>query len=91
MNGRIEVENKIQKKIEDKIKKLPTIFDAFYNYLESDRKSYSTCERYIDYVYDFMKYITHGEYVEDFYKNVTVTDVRTYISSLRRRMVLLQT
>ena len=57
MNGRVEVENKIQKKIEDKIKKLPQIFDEFYNYLESDGKSYGTCERYIDYVYDFMKYI----------------------------------
>lgn len=85
MNGRIELENKIQKKIEDKIKNLPQIFDDFYNYLESDDKSYSTCERYIDYVYDFMKYITKGSYNEEFYKNATVADVRAYISSLRRR------
>jgi integrase/recombinase XerC len=85
MNGRVEIENKIQKKIEDKIRNLPQIFDAFYNYLESDGKSYGTCERYIDYVYGFMKYITKGEYIEEFYKNATVTEVRTYISSLRRR------
>ena len=85
MNGRVEVENKIQKKIEDKIKKLPQIFDDFYNYLESDGKSYGTCERYIDYVCDFMKYITNGNSVTDFYKNATVADVRAYISSLRRR------
>ena len=85
MNGRVEIENKIQKKIEGKIKNLPQIFEDFYNYLESDRKSYGTCERYIDYVYDFMKYITRENYVEDFYKNVTVADVRSYISSLRRR------
>ena len=37
MNGRVEIENKIQKKIEEKIKNLPQIFDDFYNYLESYR------------------------------------------------------
>ena len=85
MNGRVEIENKIQKKIEEKIKKLPQIFEEFYNYLESDGKSYGTCERYIDYVYDFMRYVSHGEFTEDFYKNVSVADVRAYIASLRRR------
>lgn len=85
MNGRVEIENKIQKKIDEKIKKLPRIFEAFYNYLESEGKSYSTCERYIDYVCDFMKYVFKGEFTEDFYKNASVADVRAYISSLRRR------
>lgn len=85
MNGRIEAENKIQKKIENKIKKLPLIFNDFYHYLESDSKSYGTCERYIDYVSDFMWYITQGDCAEDFYKKATVADVRAYISSLRRR------
>lgn len=85
MNGRVEIENKIQKKIEAKIKTLPQIFNDFYHYLESDGKSYGTCERYIDYVYDFMKYVTQGSYVEDFYSTATVADVRAYIASLRRR------
>ena len=85
MNGRVEIENKIQKKIEEKIKKLPQIFEDFYNYLESDGKSYGTCERYIDYVYDFMKFVSKNGPVEDFYKNASVADVRAYISSLRRR------
>lgn len=85
MNGRVEIENKIQHKINDKIKNLPQIFSAFYHYLEADKKSYSTCERYIDYIYDFMKYITHGDYVEDFYNKATVADIRSYIVSLRRR------
>ena len=85
MNGRIEIENKIQKKIENKIAKMPQIFEDFYNYLEADHKSYGTCERYIDYVGDFMQYITKGNYTEDFYKNVPTSDVRAYISSLRRR------
>lgn len=85
MNGRVEIENKIQKKIENKIKNLPQIFYDFYNYLESDGKSYGTCERYIDYVYDFMKYVTKDGTFDDFYKNVSVADVRAYISSLRRR------
>ena len=85
MNGRIEIENKIQKKIEEKIQKLPRVFEDFYNYLESDGKSYGTCERYIDYVCDFMKYTSNGQSAEDFYKRVSVADVRAYISSLRRR------
>ena len=85
MNGRVEIENKIQNKIENKIKKLPQVFNDFYHYLESDSKSYGTCERYIDYVSDFMWYITKGDYVEDFYKKATVSDVRAYIASLRRR------
>lgn len=85
MNGRVEIENKIQKKIENKIKNLPQVFNNFYHYLESDGKSYGTCERYIDYTFDFMQFITQGNYTEDFYKNVTVADVRAYISSLRRR------
>ena len=85
MNGRVEIENKIQKKIEEKIQKLPQIFEDFYNYLESDGKSYGTCERYIDYVCDFMKYVSKNDCTEDFYKNVSVADVRAYISSLRRR------
>lgn len=85
MNGRVEMENKIQKKIEGKLKKLPSIFDDFYNYLESDGKSYGTCERYINYVSDFMEYITNGENSEEFYKLATVSSIRTYISSLRRR------
>lgn len=85
MNGRVEIENKIQKKIEDKIKQMPQVFEDFYNYLESDGKSYGTCERYIDYVCDFMKYITNGDATEDFYKQVSVAEVRAYITSLRRR------
>lgn len=85
MNGRVEAENKIKNKIENKIKNLPQIFNDFYYYLESDGKSYGTCERYINYVSDFMDYITQGEYIEDFYTKASVADIRLYISSLRRR------
>lgn len=84
MNGRVEIENKVQKKIEEKIKKLPRIFTAFYNYLESDGKSYGTCEHYIDYVSDFMEYISRADQ-QDFYKNISIADIRSYVASLRRR------
>ena len=85
MNGRVEAENKIQCKIEEKIAKLPHIFEAFYRYLESDGKSYGTCERYIDYVSDFMEYVTDGNNVETFYQDIAISTIRTYIASLRRR------
>lgn len=84
-SGRVEHENKIKNKINEKLKGLPNIFKCFYDYMESDGKSYSTCEHYIDYVTDFMNYVTQDKTDEEFYKNVSVADIRTYITSLRRR------
>jgi site-specific recombinase XerD len=85
MIGRIEQENKTKQKINEKLKVLPDIFEEFYNYLDSDRKSYGTIKHYIEYVSDFMDYVTDGDADDEFYKNVTVQQIREYIVSLRRR------
>ncbi len=84
-SGRIEQENKLRKKIDEKLAHLPDIFTEFYNYMEADSKSYGTCLHYISYVEDFMVFVTKGYADDEFYKNVTVSDIRTYITSLRRR------
>ena len=84
-SGRIEQENKLKNRIHERLIQLPNIFTEFYNYMEADNKSYGTCEHYISYVADFMDFITQGDVDKEFYKNVTVSDVRTYITSLRRR------
>lgn len=84
-SGRIEQENKLRKQIDEKLTQLPSIFTEFYNYMEADSKSYGTCLHYISYVADFMEFVTQGYEDDEFYKNVTVSEIRTYITSLRRR------
>ena len=83
-SGRIEQENKIKQKIYKQLNELPDIFTDFYNYLEADNKSYGTCQHYLCYVEDFMR-ATVDNITDDFYKNITVADIRSYITSLRRR------
>jgi site-specific recombinase XerD len=52
--------------------------------MEADQKSYATIKHYIEYVADFMDEVVHGD-KEEFYKCVTVPQIREYIVSLRRR------
>ena len=85
MSGKIEQENKLQSKIKEKLSTLPIIFSAFYHYLEADDKSYITIKHYIEYVSDFMDTVVKDGNKNDFYKDVTVPEIREYIVSLRRR------
>lgn len=84
MSGRIEHEDRLRNKIEEKLQTLPSIFTDFYNYMEADQKSYATIKHYIEYVADFMDEVAQGG-KEEFYKDVTVPQIREYIVSLRRR------
>ena len=85
MSGKIEQENKLKKKIEEKLNTLPSIFSEFYNYMDADQKSYASMKHYIEYVSDFMDVVSTEEHRDDFYKYVTVPEIREYIVSLRRR------
>lgn len=85
MSGKIEYENKLKKKIEEKLNTLPFIFTEFYNYMDADQKSYGTIKHYIEYVSDFMDIVSNEEQRSEFYKYVTVPTIREYIVSLRRR------
>lgn len=84
MSGRIENENRLRDKIEERLQTLPSIFTDFYNYMEADQKSYATIKHYVEYVSDFMEEVAQGD-KEEFYKYVTVPQIREYIVSLRRR------
>lgn len=86
MSGRIEQDNKIKEKIELKLSTLPTIFSAFYHYMEAEQKSYITMKHYIEHVSEFMDTITKGEYDNEFYQKITVAQLREYIVSLRTRV-----
>ena len=85
ISGKIEQENKLRKRIDEKLETLPVIFTEFYNYMEADGKSYGTCLHYLSYVSDFMEFVTHGVDDDEFYKNVSIAEIRAYITSLRRR------
>lgn len=85
MSGRIEKENKLIQSINSRVEELPVIFKRFYQFMDGEHKSYGTIKHYIDYVADFMESVTNGENNEDFYKTVSVADIRDYIASLRRR------
>jgi site-specific recombinase XerD len=86
MSGKIEMENKLKQKIQEKLDVLPSVFSEFYNYMEADQKSYTSIKHYIDYVSDFMDAVAPEDHREDFYKYVTVSEIREYIVSLRRRI-----
>ena len=86
MSGRIEQENKLKRKIEEKLGTLPMIFSEFYNYMEADQKSYATIKHYIEYVSDFMDVVFKEGNKNEFYKHIAVSDIREYIVSLRRRV-----
>lgn len=86
MSGRVEQENKIKIKIDEKLKTLPKIFTEFYNYMEADQKSYITMKHYIEHVSEFMDMVTNQENNDDFYKNISVATIREYIVSLRTRV-----
>ena len=86
MNGRMEQENKIIGKIEEKLSTLPLIFSEFYSYMEADQKSYASMKHYIEYVSDFMDAVAKDDTRDEFYKYVTVSEIREYIISLRRRI-----
>ena len=86
MSGRIEQENKLKEKIQAKLDVLPHIFTEFYHYMEADQKSYASMKHYIEYVSDFMDAVVKDDNRDEFYKDITVPQIREYIISLRRRV-----
>lgn len=84
-SGRLEKENKLKIKIENRLSSLPQIFTEFYDDMRGDRKSFTTIDTYTNYVVSFMNYITNGQIEEEFYKNVTTPMIKQYLVSLQTR------
>lgn len=82
MNGRLEKELQSKNKMHKKLANVPFILTEFYMYMNEDHKSYMTVEKYINYVIDFMNYVTNNNPNNEFYKTVTVSQIRQYFSSL---------
>ena len=86
-SGRLEKEDRLRIKIENRLATLPSIFMEFYNDMRGDRKSFTTIDTYTNYVAAFMNYITDNKPDEEFYKSVTTSIVKQYLVSLQTREV----
>lgn len=87
MNGRIEKENRARKFMEKKLSKLPEIFTAFYNWMDSRDKSYTTMNNYINHVVEFMNSNAAWKNDDKFYEQVTDSHIEKYMTSIKRKIV----
>lgn len=87
MNGRLEKELNAEKKMREKLHKLPLIFTEFYDTMVADGKTYTTMNNYINHNVDFMNFITDNRPNNTFYIGVKAASINRYMSSIRRRNV----
>ena len=87
MSGRLEREEKIKNKIQKKLKNLNPVLTEFYNDMRGDKKSYNTINSYINYVIEFMNFISTDDTDGEFYKNIKPADIKRYIVSISTREV----
>lgn len=85
MNGRTEKEIKIDKLVMDKLQYYPQIVTDFYYDMKDSGKSFTTAKCYVDYVVHFILFVTGKTIKDNFYKNITPTDIKRYMNSLQRR------
>lgn len=85
ISGRLEKEMSFYTKMDDKLKGLPHIFQEYYTSLRANRKSYQTIGVYINNVLHFANFITHNNIGDNFYKNITQSEIENYMISLETR------
>ena len=83
--GRLEKETQFYEKMKDKLKGMPKIISEYCTSMRANRKSYTTVGVYINNVLHFARFVTNGELNEDFYKDITPSDVENYMISLETR------
>lgn len=86
INGRLEKELAAEKKINDKLKTLPSIISEFYYDMSGSNKSYMTLNKYVEYVEDFLRYLDPDD-KEEFYKDIKPNTISKYMSSIRNKEV----
>lgn len=87
MNGKLEKMLIADRKMTEKLKTQPPILKEFYYDMKDEDKSYTTINNYIDHVIHFMKFVTNDRYKREFYKNITSSDVKRYMNSIKRKEV----
>ena len=87
MSGRLEKENNLKRKIENRLEDAPSIVEEYYYSLISAGKSYDTAYRYINYVLSFINFTFKESDNEKFYLKVKPLHINKYIASLRSKQV----
>lgn len=83
--GRLEKETKFYENMKVKLQGMPKIISEYCTSMRANRKSYTTVGVYINNVLHFARFVTDGKLTEDFYKNITPSDVENYMISLETR------
>lgn len=83
--GRLEKETKFYENMKEKLKGLPSVFNEYCTSMRANRKSYTTVGVYINNVLHFAKFIGDGVVKENFYKNISPSDVESYMISLETK------
>lgn len=86
-NGRYEKELRYEKRATEKLKTLPAVITEYYYHLVGAGSSFTTIDCYINYINSFINYTFKSPIKEDFYKEVTSTDINKFIASLRTKEV----
>ena len=68
-----------------KLKGMPTIISEYYTSMRANRKSYTTVGVYVNNILHFARFITNDKLTDNFYKNITPSDVENYMISLETR------
>lgn len=87
MSGRLEKENNLKRKIENRLANTPSIVEEYYYSLVGSGKSYDTAYRYINYVISFINFTFKDNSNEEFYLKVKPLHINKYIASLRNKQV----
>jgi integrase/recombinase XerC len=87
LSGRLEKEDNLKRKIENRLKNAPHVVEEYYYSLTGSGKSYDTAYRYINYIIAFIDYTFKGKCDEQFYLKVKPVHINKYIVSLRTKEV----
>lgn len=85
LTGRLEKEEKFYQRMEEKLKDLPQILSEYFVSMRANRKSYTTISVYMNNILHFVRFVVKGDITNDFYKNITSSDVERYMISLETR------
>jgi integrase/recombinase XerC len=83
--GRLEKETQFYNKMKVKLQGMPKILSEYCTSMRANRKAYTTVGVYINNVLHFARFISGDNVAEDFYKNISPSDVENYMISLETR------
>lgn len=83
--GRLEKETKFYESMKKKLQGMPRIIGEYCTSMRANRKAYTTVGVYIGYVMHFANFVSNGKAEENFYKNISPSDIENYMISLETR------